>query len=257
MRIILFCLSVILIFASCDKKERREAWLKAQAEEETKIEENRKLKAEQKSKTVELAFKEFELGESFSKCVAMAKMDADIELVKKEKGSIFEIAEFSSRINNAKMKFNVYHYQDTITSLTLFIDNFELHKFLEKAYLEKYGNIFLFEEQEKKREKGDDSYLWEFKNGSIEMVIYSEKESKIKVKKGRENLNPKNLQNYEEETTTYFKSMLIQYVDSLQNKKMQKVRKIENEKSEIINKHRQDSIARVQQALRSKAIDDI
>ena len=81
------------------------------------------------------------------------------------------------------MKFNVYHYQDTITSLTLFIDNFELHKFLEKAYLEKYGNIFLFEEQEKKREKGDDSYLWEFKNGSIEMVIYSEKESKIKVKK--------------------------------------------------------------------------
>lgn len=89
------------------------------------------------------------------------------------------------------------------------------------------------------------------------MVIYSEKESKIKVKKGRENLNPKNLQNYEEKTTTYFKSMLIQYVDSLQNKKMQEVRKIENQKSEIINKHHEDSIAQVQQALKSKAIDDI
>ena len=51
--------------------------------------------------------------------------------------------------------------------------------------------------------------------------------------------------------------MLIQYVDSLQNKKMQGVRKIENEKSQIINQHREDSIARVQQALKSKAIDDI
>lgn len=257
MKIILFTLSVILILSSCDKKERREAWLKSQAEKEAKVQEKENLKSELQSKVVELAFKDFKLGEPLSKCLFAAKKNNDIDNLKIQKGSIDESLEFTTLINNTKIDCKVCSYQDTITSLVLFTNNYELHKFLKKAYLEKYGDIFLFEEQEKKRENNDDSYFWEFKNGSIKMGTFTETKSTIKVKKGRENLNPKNLQNYEEEIDEYFKFMTIVYTDKKQQMKLAQIKKIEQEKNSELYKHQQDSIEQQEQELKSKVMNDI
>ncbi len=186
-----------------------------------------KLKSEMAKKEVNLAFHDFELGQPIKDCIAKAKNNKDINITRIINGKDISV-EFSCMLYNSSVDCKVCSFEDTITSLVILCTNPSIQG-VETLYAEKYG------EPLKYNDDGSD-FKWEFKNGSINILIQIKTKERIVVKKGRENLNPNNLSNYEVKYDSYFQMLSITYNDFYQINKVNKFEEFEKIKNDSINK---------------------
>lgn len=226
--LIAFALFFWIIIPKKPTAPERSDWEIRYELEKAKKSEAECLKQQYLDSTVNLSFCGIKLGEPFKKTVSAAKNNETIHNVRFEKdGSATCNANLllPNRENPLTVDVKICSYQDTITSYLIMSDAYDTKEALKSLYLDKYN--------EKAAERKDDaeywgdkvrisgywSWIWTFKNQSLNLAEFYEEERENYVKDARMR-SPEN--RYGVRYTKYFKTITIIYSDLAQCAKVQK-----------------------------------
>ncbi|MBO4531981.1 MAG: hypothetical protein J5767_15225 [Paludibacteraceae bacterium] len=172
----LFFIALVLLLVGCDSRPKNTISNQEQETQEFAAEEARKQKINDSLLLVEmpLAYKEFVLGDSYSKCLKLVKKHNSM---REQWDNTNDRYEYVSELLGVDVFVTVEEFQDTIYEVKLNSSKWSDYR-LDTLYKSKYGPTGFDDEPAAVNKAGWGSQRdtrWEFKNGIVEInKIYSD-----------------------------------------------------------------------------------